>query len=279
MSQLQRMILMLLAVGVMSLTCTRASTAEDQSAYSNVVFPDQGWTDDDRLRYYYTSQGSAAMSYDIFLNLEAASEQTLFRSDDNMARYGLIPQASDPKYNPDGLPIGITKTVVTDGRWKGQWVGLGCAACHTGQLEYKGTKIRISAGSAAHFDIFAFIGGLDDALAATVADPQKFARLAERLGRNDNRGKDDLRTRLLEDAAAIHNYRTLDGFNTDSCRPRPYGCARTNSQSGAIKRDGGPGKLEGTPCAGEAIILLECSAVSLGPVERRAEGSYPSQLR
>ena len=50
MSQLQRMILMLLAAGVMALTCTRASTAEDQSAYSNVVLPDQGWTDDDRLR-------------------------------------------------------------------------------------------------------------------------------------------------------------------------------------------------------------------------------------
>ena len=72
----------------------------------------------------------------------------------------------DPKYNPDGLPIGITKTVVTDGPWKGEWAGLGCAACHNGQLEYKGTKISISGGNANTLDILTFIAGLDDALAS-----------------------------------------------------------------------------------------------------------------
>ena len=148
MGQLQKVFLVARRILLMALLCVRPSFTEGRTACRMWSLPDQGWTDDDRLLYYYASQGSAAMSYDIFLNLEAASEQTLFRSDDNMARYGLIPQASDPKYNPDGLPIGITKTVVNDGRWKGQWVGLGCAACHTGQLEYKGTKIRISGGTA-----------------------------------------------------------------------------------------------------------------------------------
>jgi hypothetical protein len=104
------------------------------------------------------------MSYDIFLNLEVPNSQTLFRADENMVRYGLIPQPSDPKYNRDGLPIGVTKTVVNDGRWKGEWVGLGCAACHNGQLEYQGTKIRISGGNANTLDLLAFIQGLDEAL-------------------------------------------------------------------------------------------------------------------
>ena len=185
MRQLQK-IFLALAGSLIALACARPLLAEERTAYSDVLFLDQGWSEEDRLLYYNVSQGSAAMSYDIFLNLEVPDSQTLFRADENMARYGLLPQPSDPKYNPDGLPIGVSKTVVNDGRWKGEWVGLGCAACHNGQLEYKGTKIRISGGNANTLDILGFIQGLDDALAATVADPEKFTRLAEKLGKNDN---------------------------------------------------------------------------------------------
>src|SRR5271169_6885636 len=148
------------------LASTLGSLAE-YTREAGVVFLDQGWSDEDRLRYYYTSQGSAAMPYDIFLNLETADGRELFRADENVARYGLVPHPADPKYNPDGLAIGLTKTVMTDGPWKGEWMGLGCAACHNGQLEYKGAKIRISGGNADTFDALAFIAGLDDALAAT----------------------------------------------------------------------------------------------------------------
>ena len=55
------------------------------------------------------------MSYDIFLNLEVAGSQELFRSDANSDRYGLITQPANPRTNPDGLPIGLSKTV--DCRW------------------------------------------------------------------------------------------------------------------------------------------------------------------
>ena len=108
---------------------------QGRRAYSNVIHLDQGWSTEDRLQYYFAPQGSAAMSYNVFLNLEAAGNQGLFRADQNLSRYGLVPYPVDPKYNPDGLPIGVTKTVVTDGRWKGEWVGLGCAACHNGQID------------------------------------------------------------------------------------------------------------------------------------------------
>ena len=30
-------------------------------------------------------------------------------------RYGLIPQAANPRFNPDGLPIGISKTTLRRG--------------------------------------------------------------------------------------------------------------------------------------------------------------------
>jgi hypothetical protein len=62
-----------------------------------------------------------------------------------------------------------------DGRWKGDWVGLTCAACHDVQLEYKGTTIKISGGNNKDLDVHA-IQGLDNALAATIADAKKFDR-------------------------------------------------------------------------------------------------------
>ena len=199
---------LVLAFGMGAIAFSTKLMAE-YKAPENTVFLEQGWSPEDRLRYYQYSQGSAALSYDIFLNLEKADSPELLRSDANMASYGFVPQSADPTYNPDGLPIGITKTVVTEGPWKGQWAGLGCAACHNGQLEYKGTKIRISGGNANTLDILAFIGGLDDALAATARDPEKFGRLAGRLELTSSADIEALRIRLNEDADGLHRYRTL----------------------------------------------------------------------
>ena len=114
-------------------------------------------------------------------------------------------------------------------------VGLGCATVphRTTRIQGNEEKIKISAGSAARLT---FLPSLVRKWHETVADPQKFARLVERLGRNDDRGKDDLRTRLLEDAAAFIIIGTQT-VNTDSCRPRPYGCGRTNPRSGAIESE------------------------------------------
>ncbi len=209
MRKLMRIVLLALAGVVMALAFMLTSFAQDRPTKAKVVYLDQGWSQEDRLRYYYISQGSAAMSYDIFLNLEAANNQGLFRADENLAKYGFVPQPADSKYNPDGLPIGITNTVVADGRWKGKWVGLSCAACHNGQIEHKGTKVSISGGNNTTLDVHAFIKGLDDALAATAAEPQKFARLAEKLGQRDDAGKEALRKRLEEEAAAVHGYRGI----------------------------------------------------------------------
>jgi hypothetical protein len=68
------------------------------------------------------------MSYDIFLHLEAATSQELVRGDKTVAAYGVVPHPADARYNPDGLPIGVTKTVMPDGPWKIVWQQLR-AAC------------------------------------------------------------------------------------------------------------------------------------------------------
>lgn len=185
------------------LTCTTAAAQEKRG---DVVYLDQAWSREDRQTYYWTSQGSALMSYDIFVGLEVAGSEELFRSDGNSARYGLLLEAADPKFNPDGLPVGVTKASVVTGQFKGEWVGVTCALCHTGQVEYKGTKIRIDGGAANAFDFFGWMDALDKALQATRSDDNKFVRLAGRLRASGNVNVEDLRKRLDSDAESVHYY-------------------------------------------------------------------------
>ena len=79
----------------------RVRAANAQASTDQVIFLDQGWSKDVREGYYHISQGTTVMPYDIFLNLEAAGSQELFRSDANSERYGLTP---DPA-NPNGIPM------------------------------------------------------------------------------------------------------------------------------------------------------------------------------
>jgi mono/diheme cytochrome c family protein len=115
-------------------------------------------------------------------------------------------QSANPRTNPDALPVGVSKTVITQGRWKGEYAGLTCSACHNAQLNYKGKRIRIDGGVGA-FDLMAYIKALDDAMQATLAEPAKFDRLAKRMGVTPA-AKADLRKRAERDAATIHTYRT-----------------------------------------------------------------------
>ena len=137
-----------------------------------------------------------------------AGSENLLRSDENLDRFGFVAQPADPKYNPDGLPLGISKATVKEGRWKGEWAGLTCAACHSGELEYKGTKIRVLGATNGRLDMLAFVSELNDALQATVADNAKFERMAARLGRQTPAEKDELRQQLHADADSVLRYHT-----------------------------------------------------------------------
>lgn len=186
----------------------RFEPAAAQSSEESIVYLDQAWSQTDREFFYQISQGSEAIAYDIFLNLEVADSQEFFRSDANSDRYGLIPQAANPRTNPDGLPIGLTKTVTTEGRWRGEYIGFTCATCHTAQLTYKGKKIRIDGGVGNTFDLMAYVYALDDALQETLSDSAKFGRLAARLGASSPDTKLELRKRFESDAARVHEYRS-----------------------------------------------------------------------
>ena len=184
--------------------------AAAQSPSDPVIYLNQAWSQEDREWYWHFSQGSAVLSYDIFLNLEAADSQDLFRSGLNSPRYGLIPDAANPN-NPDGLPVGLGKTVVATpikGWPAGDYVGMTCAACHSGQLRYKGKLIRIEGGGNNTIDQQGLVRGLDDALRATLTDAAKFDRLAGRLGASSPDAKDKLRKRAESETERVHEYAT-----------------------------------------------------------------------
>ena len=58
-------------------------SAQQGAPAEPVIYLNQAWSQDDREWYYQFSQGSTVLSYDIFLNLEVAGSQELFRSDAN----------------------------------------------------------------------------------------------------------------------------------------------------------------------------------------------------
>ena len=105
---------------------------------------DQGWTHEQSQEFWFTPQGSHLMPYSWFLALEVSdpSGQTLFHDRSNMDRFGYIWVPPSPK-NPDGLPIGFTKDVASSGD---AYLGLTCAACHTGSLTIAGKQVIVEGG-------------------------------------------------------------------------------------------------------------------------------------
>jgi hypothetical protein len=177
-----------------------ASATPPKAAYLN-----QAWSEQDRADYYWTSQGSALISYDIYLALQLANSSELFSSAANADRMGLLLDDLDSKNNPDNLPIGVTKTIVSLGQFTGVYMGLSCAACHTSQLQYQGKQIRIDGGVGNRFTIVPWLSTLSDSLNATVSDQSRFQALLKTIQKSSAVDEADLRRRLQDDAAFVNN--------------------------------------------------------------------------
>ena len=72
---------------MLALSMTGIAGAQQSQTADSVILLDQAWSKEDREWYYNFSQGSAVLSYDLFLNIEAADSQDLFRSGLNSPRY------------------------------------------------------------------------------------------------------------------------------------------------------------------------------------------------
>jgi hypothetical protein len=157
------------------LLCSTVSQAAEP-AVDDTIYLDQGWSHHTRQTLSFTSFGSRFIPYDWFLALEQANSANAFRDNNHMASMGFVITVAD-QYNPDGLPVGIVRD--TDKK-QGDYVGLTCAACHTGQVKINGKRIRIDGGQAL-IDYTQFEQATLAALKATLAGYEKFSRFSQQV--------------------------------------------------------------------------------------------------
>ncbi|MGB7973340.1 MAG: di-heme-cytochrome C peroxidase [Roseiarcus sp.] len=150
--------------------------AQQTGAAGALTYAAQGWSAADRETFYTTGQGSQLMPYAWFRALKRTDLDEPFAAD-KLLRYGYL--AHDvSSANPEGLPVGF----VVDGPVASGELGLTCAACHTGQLEYSHGGVvhalRID-GAPAKTDAQAFLTDLLAAARATLSEPARFDTFAK----------------------------------------------------------------------------------------------------
>lgn len=185
---------------------------------SKIVYLEQNWKPEQSLWFYTTTQGSNLLPYDFFLVLEQAGKPELFRNDENINRYRYLPQKKTSS-NPDALPVGFVK----DNYLSKNYVGFTCAACHTGQINFKGTGMRIDGGPASA-DMAGFLKGLTDAMVAVRDKPdvqKRFVQAVVKLGAYSSEADviADIKTYALR----------LISYNVINHSPVDYGYARLDA--------------------------------------------------
>lgn len=158
---------------------------------------EQGWSAPVRQRAHSAGFGSRLLPHDWLRHLEQAGRAAPFLAPGHLESLGFLVRPVGPG-NPDGLPVGMTRSVDGDGK---AWSGLGCAACHTGEVRVAGTRLRLDGGQG-WLDFTAFEQAVIDSLSATAQDDAVFARFADALGTPAG-ARASLRAAVVERAEAL----------------------------------------------------------------------------
>lgn len=195
-----------------------AKTEFGESA-TKVEYLKQGWDESDSLWFYNVTQGSALLPYDFYLSLEGFNTQELARSPETVDSYRYLPQKKT-FFNPDALAVGFVKDTY-QGK---EYMGYTCAACHTSQVNYGDTAIRIDGGPAMA-DMVGYLEFLQKSLDQTIGDTAKNKRFVDAVLELDNdyddaeQVKEDLQT--WTDTIKLYN--TVNHSHID------YGYARLDA--------------------------------------------------
>lgn len=203
----------------------------------------QGWCPSESLWFYNTTQGSALLPYDLFVSLKVKGVSSEpFVSANNMDKYRFLAQ-NKTTFNPDALPVGFVKeTYKGNYDWyeyfwsflfftnvKKDYVGLTCAACHTGQinLQDKDNKRTIAVridGGAGLGDLDSLQRDLVEGLRDTQTNESKLRDYVETvLGRGNYRTAEEVKRDL------DYWIRRLDGYNDVNNSDLAYGYGRLDA--------------------------------------------------
>lgn len=154
----------LLAAGALlaaCLTCPPSGQATERL--------DQGaaWTAPAWNDFYTRDQGSRLMPFAWMQALKLPDGSGFL--DDDLARYGYLPNLE----SPDGLPVGFNTGDYDDVTY----VGMTCAACHTREITVEDTAYRVDGGPAI-VDFQSFLADIDTAMGTVVGEPTAFDAFA-----------------------------------------------------------------------------------------------------
>lgn len=196
--------------------CLTTANPQNRPAPSGTALNlDQCWKKGDLIRYYTTSQGAHLVPYRLVMPLELAvpdkadPSKLVFTGEPFFTRSHIEDRwrflaLDDSDWNPKsdvhrddiatGWPVGFVIDTRTSGKqkWRGEWLGPTCAACHTTQLEYqdgktkKEWKVRV-AGGPTMADVNLFLRDLTNSFRAVYEDGKKggdrFKQYAEKFAK------------------------------------------------------------------------------------------------
>ncbi|MEM1191597.1 MAG: di-heme-cytochrome C peroxidase [Pseudomonadota bacterium] len=230
------LLLILLAVSGWRVLATVLSPNLTIETVSRLHYLNEGWSDEDRERYYRTPQGTELLGlpYDWLVNLELPLNEQRLASAETMRGWGFIvdPGQRAAPLNPGNLPVGMTRHVDRNGG--ADRLDLTCAMCHTGELHYQGVALRVDGGQAVQsISTVArgeFITTLGASVLATYLNPAKWKRFADRTA-----GADSFeRARLRRDLRAFLG--TLKRFGTGVGALKWYPVTEGRGRTDAVGR-------------------------------------------
>lgn len=206
---LSRVLALLIVLAVIALAVIVYYVANPKLPFytppQQVRYLDQ-WSEEQRQTYYFTPQGTQVkgLRYEWFQALELPFSEQRFASPEYLARFGFLvdPQQKASANNPGNLPVGFARHQ-NPGNVSEHYLDITCAACHTGELRFKGQAVRIDGGTAQHVlpsSVPTLRGGsfgqaLVASLASTYYNPWKFERFARQvLGDNYAARREQLRS-------------------------------------------------------------------------------------
>lgn len=189
------------AIAFLLVSAVICRVAEPVAASSSIVRLQQGWDDAQEQIFYHTPQGTVILPASWLAALQSPDGRP-FMDPDHMRRLGFIADDRSTA-NPYAWPIGFAINPAKDTAGV-ETVGLTCAACHTGEISYRGKTLRVDGGQA-NIDLDAFKKEITDAILSTGATPARreaFEKRAVQLGFPAERMRPDFeaRYRALVDA-------------------------------------------------------------------------------
>ena len=141
---------------------------------SVAAYSANGWSGAERAEYYHLAEGSELMPYQLLANLKSVKTGKPFLED--MERFGFLPDAKSST-NPYGIPVGMTVGRSRNASAIGvEMVGFSCAACHVGELTYRGKRLRTD-GAPGLIDLQTYQMEFQESLDATLKDPRALLAL------------------------------------------------------------------------------------------------------